>query len=250
MDRIYEQILTHLERGVNLLARQVPQPKWVEVGNFSVFRHMEKTIYQALVQKLARMVSTLDATRLLLNNGFVQEQASLQRILDEIQDDVMFLVFGVLRGDHESPLHRSYLGAFFEEEFDANTPIESTQKRPMIPRKKIRAYLSKSGFSSIDPSSGIELLRTMNKVYSGYVHAASPQIMDMYGGEPSRFHMRGMLGTGVYDGHRKDISNYFLRGIGAIALGTIAFEDKELFDRYRNLFTKYEVISSRKFEET
>ena len=24
----------------------------------------------------------------------------------------------------------------------------------------------------------------------------------------------------------------------------------QLFDRYRNLFTKYEVISSRKFEET
>ena len=82
MDLTYEQVLTHLERAVNLLAGRVPRPKWVESAKPSAFRHVEKTIHQAIVQKLARMVSTLDAARLLLNNGFVQEQAALQRMLD------------------------------------------------------------------------------------------------------------------------------------------------------------------------
>ena len=35
--------------------------------------------------------------------------------------------------------------------------------------------------------------------------AASPQIMDMYGGAPARFHMRGMSGSIVHDAHREDL---------------------------------------------
>ena len=89
MDHVYEQVLTYMERIVDDLARRVPQPQFVE--KFGAFRHVEKSICQAIVQKLARMVSTLHAARLLCNHGFVQEQAALQRILDEIQEDVLFL---------------------------------------------------------------------------------------------------------------------------------------------------------------
>ena len=155
MDQNYEQIMTHLERAVNLLARKVPEPKLIDFGDFRAFRYEEKTIYQAIVQKLARMVSTLDAARLLLNNGFVQEQASLQRILSEIQEDITFLSHGVLQDDHQSSLFCRYLEAFFEEEFDADTAIESTQKRPMIPRQNIQAYLARTKFSDDDPSTGV-----------------------------------------------------------------------------------------------
>ena len=122
------------------------------------------------------------------------------------------LALGVIRGDHESQLHRRYLDAFFEEEFDADTAIESTQKRDMIPRKKIQAYLSDTGLYGTDRSSLTGLFRTMHKAYSGYVHAASPQIMDMYGGAPARFHMRGMSGSIVHVGHKEDLRNLFYRG--------------------------------------
>ena len=125
--------------------------------------------------------------------GFVQEQAALQRILDEINEDITFLAYGVINGDVTS-LHQSYLDAFFEEEFDAYTALDSTQKRAPIHRRKIHAYLSRMD-SGIDSSTAIEVSRTVSKIYSGYVHAASPQIMDMYGGSPPRFHVRGMLGT-------------------------------------------------------
>ncbi len=96
MDEIYKQTLTFLEQVVRILAAKVPQPKLVVIGKIRAFRHEEQTIYQAIVQKLARMVSTLAASRLLFDNGFVQEQASLQRILDEISEDILFLAFGVI----------------------------------------------------------------------------------------------------------------------------------------------------------
>ena len=243
MDQNYEQILTHLERAVNLLARQVPGPKLIDFGDFRAFRYEEKTIYQAIVQKLARMVSTLDAARLLLNNGFVQEQASLQRILGEIQEDISFLFHGVLQDDHQSSLHRSYLEAFFEEEFDTDTAIESTQKRPMISRQKIQAYLARTKFSDDDPSTGKELLRTNHKMYSGYVHAASPHIMDMYEGNSGQFHMRGMLEHPAYNEYKQDLWNYFYRGIVVCSFGAEAFGDKNLF---KNLLFLSEELSATK----
>ena len=141
---------------------------------------VEKSIHQAIVQKLARLVSTLYATRLLLNHGFVQEVGALKRVLDEIQDDILFLWSGI---DDQSPLHREFLDAFFEEEFDADTALESTQKRKMIPRSKIRAHnarvIANIRGAPFDPSRTTEVLRTINKAYSGYVHAASPQIMEV-----------------------------------------------------------------------
>lgn len=229
MDEIYKQTLTFLEQVVNILAAAVPQPKLVEIEKLRAFRYEEQTIHQAIVQKLARMVSTLAATRLLFNNDFVQEQASLQRILDEITEDIQFLAFGILNKDQKSKLHCQYLDAFYQEEFDAETAIESSQKRPMIPRKKIQAYLARTSFSPFDPSGGQELLRTVSKTYSGYIHAASPQLMDMYGGEPKRFHMRGMKGTLIYDDSEWDLWSYFYRGICACALSAKAFGFEELF---------------------
>ena len=249
MDLTYEQVLTHLERAVNLLAGRVPRPKWVESAKPSAFRHVEKTIHQAIVQKLARMVSTLDAARLLLNNGFVQEQAALQRMLDEIQQDTSFLALGVIRGDHESQLHRRYLDAFFEEEFDADTAIESTQKRDMIPRKKIQAYLSDTGLYGTDRSSLTGLFRTMHKAYSGYVHAASPQIMDMYGGAPARFHMRGMSGSIVHVGHKEDLKNLFYRGIISCGVSAKAFGDENLYEECRDLMRWLDGVFSESIRE-
>ena len=243
MNHLYEDILRNLEGTVNLLAGKVPEPQLVEFEGDRRFRHVEKTIYQAIVQKLVRMVSTLDGARLLLEHGFVQEQASLQRILDEIQEDIAFLVYGILRAEHTSGLHSDYLNAFFEEEFDAKTAIESTQRRPMIRRRRIQAYLARTGLMPHDPSTGTELLRTLTRTYSGYIHAASPHIMDMYGGMPPRFHMRGTKGTPVYEGHREDLRNYFCRAIITCALASKVFGDEKLFEENRDLLRQFETMS-------
>ena len=243
MDQLYEQMLTRIESVVDQLAGRVIQPQLVDIKKLRAFRHLEKTIYQAIVQKLARMVSTLDAARILLNHGFVQEQASLQRLLDEIQEDVLFLALGVIHG--QTPLHRAFLDAFFQEEFDANTAIESTQKRAMISRKKLHSYLARTVEAPMDPTQGAELFRTLSKAYSGYVHAASPQIMDMYCGTPPRFHMRGMKGTRIYEAYSENLWSYFYRGTSAVAFAAKAFGDDALFENIHDLMRQFERASGR-----
>lgn len=241
IDHLSEQILIEMEKTVNQLASRVPSPQRVPSKNSFVFRYVEKSIEQAIVQKLARMVSTLRAARLLLIHGFVQELGALQRILDEIQDDVRFLAIGVIYNDL-TPLHQKYLDAFFEEEFDDEDLMEATQKRPMIPRKKIHAYLARAKGNILDPSRTGEVMRTINKAYSGYVHAASPHIMEMWGGVPPRFFMRGMAKTKRQDDCRRDLWNYVYRGTMACCFAAMAFGDAVLSRDIRQCLQKLDGI--------
>lgn len=244
---IYDQALGHMECTVHALARRVSPPVRVPYKDGFVFRYVEKTLHQALVQKLARLVSSLHATRLLMDHGFVQEQAALQRTLGELQEDITFLAFAIIFNSRER-LHQDYLDAFFQEEFDADTALASTQKRPMVPRKKIQAWIARAEGSGLDPSRGIELSRTISKTYSGYIHAASPHIMDLYGGDPAKFHMKGMLGTPRHDEHRADLWNYFYRGIIAFGFVAKAFGDSKLFDTIHEFTREFERLSGKNYE--
>ena len=157
--------------------------RFVELPFGKAFRFKEKDIYQAIIQKLARAQSAVRAAYVLLKNGFLQEQAILHRVIDETNEDILFLVYAVTT-DTVTDLHRRYLDAFWAEEIDeSGNMIDSRQKRPMIPRKKIRAYLASVDKVLVEKYRGIELSRTISKAYSGFVHGASPHIMDMYGGE-------------------------------------------------------------------
>ena len=57
--------------------------------------------------------------------------------------------------------------------------------------------------------------------YSGYVHAASPHIMEMYGGNPARFHVRGMHGTPRQDEHRDDFCHAIDSGFAPMNRGAL-----------------------------
>lgn len=235
-----------MEDALHSLANHVPKPERVTFDNGFNFRYVEKTIYQVLIQKHARLISGLYAARLLMEHGFIQEQASLQRILDEIQEDITFLSYSVIFND-KTKLHEDYLNAFWKEEFDANSALESTQKRYMTPRKKIHAYIARIEGAEMNPSRGIELARTMSKTYSGYVHAASPQIMDMYSGNPPCFKIKGMLGTELHNAHRADLWNYFYRGIIAFSYTAKAFGDEELFEKIRDVMFEFTSLSGKSY---
>lgn len=247
MHELYEQLLRDMEVGLDRLTSQVPAPKRVPfVQNRFVFRYVERTAQQAIVQKLARTITGLRATLLLLRNGLVQEQAVIQRVLDELREDVTFLAYGIIKGELDTNLHKSFLEAFYEEEFDnPENPVASTQKRPMVPRRKIQAYLARIEGIVGNPSFNQEVTRTLSKAYSGFVHGASPQIMDMYGGNPPHFHVRGMLGTPRMRECEHDIWNYFDRGIGTFVIAACVFNDRELVAHLSSQKRNFEVQSGR-----
>jgi hypothetical protein len=197
-----------------------------------------------MVQKLARVVSGLHAAWLLLENGFLQEQAAIQRMLDEFHEDILFLAFAVINRE-QTPLHQKYLDAFYKEEFDAPTAVESSHDRPMVSRKKIRAYIARVDLAGTDPSTAVTLSHTIHSGYSGFVHGASPHIMDMLQGNPPRFRIHGMGGTSRQDEHRNDLYNPFFRAIISFAMVAKAFGDDELFQSLHAYHLEFDKLSGR-----
>jgi hypothetical protein len=238
MEHLYVEALSNMEETVHELAARLPPPQLVKIGQGFEYRYVEKHLHQAIVQKLARMVSAIGGARLLLRHGFIQEQGALHRMIDETQQDINFLVLGTQEGGL-TDLHERALDAFWKEEFaDPEDPL-STQDRPMPPRQKIRAALANSGLTDVDPSTMVKNLHTISKAYSGYVHGASPHIMEMFGGTPPHFHMSGLLDAPLHDSHREDLWNYFHRGICAFALAAKAFGDAGLFEKVRRYSDRF-----------
>lgn len=242
----YDQTLKSMADTLADLAARVPSPVLIENAGAYVYRYRERTIHQAIIQKLARVVSGLHAAHLLAAQGFFQEQGVLQRVIDELNEDVTFLSFGAITGD-VTPLHLEYLDAFYQEEFDQpGDALASSQRRPMVPRQKIRAYLSRTIRIS-DPSSKAEVLRTISKIYSGFVHGASPHIMDMYGGAPPRWHVAGMLATPLTEDHREDLWNSVYRAIGSFALAAKAFGVEELYIVVRDYMRAFAAAAGQEY---
>lgn len=245
MDQLYLQALETMNQAFDVLSRRVGNPQQQPMGRGYVYRYKEKSIYQAIVQKLARVVTGLQAISVLNKAGFFQEQAALQRTLDEFEEDIAFLCFGLIFNDL-TDLHKKYLAAFYEEEFDdPESAIRSTQKRPMIPRTKIRAFVSKDRGGGYDQSSTIEVARTIHKGYSGFVHGASPQIMELYFGNPPRFQLSGGIDSPFYKDHLDDLLNYYYRSILSFAFAAKAFGEETLFMRIFEYSRQFAIASGR-----
>ena len=145
MDTLYVRTLTIMEFWLAQMEQLVPPPIKVQMGDSFQFRYKEQSLEQALIQKLARMTTGLRSARLLLNSGQFQDQASIQRMLDDAEEDILFLGLGYLLNDM-TERHKKYLESFYEEEFDnPESALDSTQKRWSIPRDKVRAYIANKG---------------------------------------------------------------------------------------------------------
>ncbi|MCV2366458.1 hypothetical protein LNV23_23790 [Paucibacter sp. DJ1R-11] len=247
MRKLFHEVLTVMENAFARLEKQVPPPQRVEWADGFVFRYLERSLEQALILKLARSISTLRAVDILLLHGFLQEQASLLRILDEIHEDIYFLA-APLTNDQVTERHTQYLAAFFAEEFpDPENSLARHEKPNLPPRRKIRSYVTRVLSTDPNPSKAHDVGETISSVYSGYVHASAPQTMDMYGGSPAHFHLAGMRGTPLMEDHIHDSWNYFYRGLMATTVVAKALGDAPLVKTMYDYLQRFEGESGERF---
>lgn len=222
-----DRVLSIMEAAFFRLEQGIEPPCLTPWRAGAVFRYKTQSIEQALVQKLARVISSLHAADVLLEAGYVQEQGVIHRILDELNEDISFLAIA-RTNDSETALHTRYLKAFFDDQLAENWEPNSTVKGPDMPsRKSIRAYVKRILGKGVKDSNASE---TVARAYGGYVHAASQNIMDLYGGDPPKFHLGGMLGTPRIQEHRDDAWNYLYRSLVSVIFVSRAFGDKQLSD--------------------
>lgn len=221
---LFREAIDTMELAFRELEDRVPRPRYVKRPDGTTLRYLEQTVHQAILLKLARYISGLNACDVLLVTGFVQEQGVLQRTLDETNDAILFLVFGAQDG--LAKVHRKYLSAFWQEEFEEGVaPIDSTKGRYIYPGEVRKWLLQRTGEEEND--IGARSTSIVARAYSGYVHAAAPHIMDMCGGPGLRFHLKGLNGTTRISEHVDDFWNYVYRGFLVSICATRSFGDEE-----------------------
>ena len=92
----------------------------------------------------------------------------------------------------------------------------------------------------VNVSQALAAGESVSTAYSGYVHAASENIMEMYGGNPQHFHVEGMRGTPRIATFEQDAENYVYRGLMAAGMVAKAFGDKPLVETIYQFLEKYE----------
>jgi hypothetical protein len=248
MNKLLLECVGVSERSFHKLEKNVEPPKYVQRGSHYVFRYQDESIEAAIIQKLARIVSSLYAMLVLSANGLFQEVGATCRMLDEFGEDLHFLCLGVKPGP-VTDLHERYLAAFYEEEFDKpDNPRNSTQNRPMIPRQKIQATIANAPCAAINPSDGQAIQSTIFKADSGYVHGASIHIMEMIesvnGGRPY-YRLSGMLGTQREPEWLAQSWHYCYRGLLYVMEVAGVFDERDLLQELYAYRSEIEVRSGR-----
>jgi hypothetical protein len=236
---IETSVLTECTNAFVLLSKKVPEPKLVPFGNSFVFRHVEKTLEQAIVQKLSRVISTTQGIKALMHCGLYQEVGVLFRVLDELAEDTFFLCLPLL-GEPRTANHEKYLTYFYMEDHkDPENLTAEFKKRPTVPRSTIHAAIASA--MPINQHDGIHVHQVIGTLYSGFIHASSPHIMDSYGGAPPHFHLSGMKGTPREATFQREATTYYYRALQATMLVALAFKDDSLSDRLYEFRASFEL---------
>jgi hypothetical protein len=246
MPYLQAEAVEAMTKAFRRLESAIPQPEQVPHRNSFVFRYANKGIHEALLQKLARCISGLNAVAILLGAGYVQEVGVLFRTLDEIQEDIFFLATAETNGA-KTERHTQYLEAFYAEAvFSRPDGSLEVPKPNLVPRKKIRAHTMNTIGQGVDVSQALTTSESIGTAYSGYVHAASENIMDMYGGNPPHFHLQGMRGTPRIASYSRDAENYVYRGLMAAIVVAKAFGDASLVEAMYKFLGQYESANGHK----
>lgn len=239
-------ILSEMEEHFHSLHTVIEKPEYIKISNRNVFRYKNKTVNISMIQLMARIISGLSSANLLIENGLTQECNVLYRTLDEFQENITFLSKALL-DNNITPLHQKYLDNFFEEEFDnVDSAFHSTQKRDLIPRDKIRAFIANIDENPVNPSDTQKNLETIDKFYSGFVHGTSTHIMDMYSDNPSKYLVRGLSEESPsVTVAQRDFEEYLYRSIFSMLTIALSFNETEVYEKISSLRYEFESQTGR-----
>lgn len=228
------------------LSNAVPSPTPHHEGGKVMQRYSEKTVEQAMVQKLARTISGLRASCILLNDGFLQEQAALCRMVNDFEDDITFLSIAALQSPRPQILNR-YLDDFYSEETAAEDFAEGkrVKGRTTVSRKDIANFIAREQQDPTDEFQSSNAALAVGYMMSGYIHAPSQHIMEMYDPQRKRFITDSWPAHPFLRAHLDDIWSYFYRGIVTFGFASHAIGRPDIFEQCMTQLAYFGQVSGR-----
>lgn len=249
MSNHYYEILNNIASYHGVFLAQVTPPEKITYKDSYVYRFSEKSLNQAIVQKLARLVTGLRAQLVLHENGLYQEQQSMQRIINDTTEDVEFLSFSMIYSD-PTIHHTQFLAAFYAEKTININSSEEASKVHRVERQKIRAYLERISTSQIGGKSLLDKTKKIYEFHSEFLHAHSAPIMDMYFGTPPHFHLGSMSGTHLQPIYMSQLWSSFYNGVLAFGYAAEVFKNNIIFDNCLEIAKKLEVYGGKNYSKS
>lgn len=220
LDRIRARI-EPLERLVAACTASLPPPIFYHSGQEHYgYRFGRPGIRLFCLLKAVRVVSALNAMVALARGGFAQEIGVLVRTMVECTTHIEFVLDALDENDVLASDVDRYIQDFFGDfARNSSADFKRAHVRQGVVHQRLSATLDNLSQQAGDPGQRAPADRMYSSVYltySNYVHAKYPEIMDLYGGVPGRFHLGGMRGT-PKDGENLQIIDTFV-DTAAVAL--------------------------------
>jgi hypothetical protein len=235
-----------LERLVHAFAVSLPKPLFYHSGKKHYgFRYAKPTAQHFCLLKAARVVSALNAALVLVQYGYTQEIGVLMRTVIEYTTHIEFVLDARDDVGTLEPKVEKYVQDYFADfARDSSTDFKGAQVRQTTVNKRLGVSLDNLARQSGDGhrhTAAEQLYSNIYLTYSNYVHAKYPEVMDLYGGEPGRFHLRGMHGTSkdhenlqVVDAFITTASNTFRLMVVQLKLHQLVESDAVLSEWFRS----------------
>lgn len=227
--------LTPLERLIGLFSASLEQPKLVDVEGGRAYRYEAPDARHFCLLKGVLAVNTLYAILELARCGFIFQVSALLRVVIECTTHIEFVLDPSTDVKHKEKV-AAYLAAYFAD-FDRD-PSAPFEKAP-IKQGQVHATIGKTLddiAAQYENAEGrkptADAYFSVYRCFSNFVHGRYPETVDLYGGNPGRFHLHGMSGT------RKDmemavtlepitstVSNVFAHMVQALSLGKFVEAD-------------------------
>lgn len=244
------ETLRKLQVHYDVLFSYLPPPVRTRIGSNVYFRHPEKSDALLCCLKGVKLISTLNAALVLLRSGYTQEIGALCRMADDFFYEILFFTEPI-QENGSSKDQLKMLEDFFKEEFEnPDDLLGSAQNRDTVPRRKINAAFGKLTNDQINPHDAQITAGIVHKAFSGYVHGAYPHIMEIYGGQPPRYHMAGMLGTPRIREWENQLVTYVYRAIMVTELNSSRLGAESNERQLRQLLIEYETVLNCKSTES
>jgi hypothetical protein len=211
------------------------------------FRYVGPDFRHFCLLRACRIVSALNGAMELARCGYPQEIGVLHRVVQESSSQINAVMAQITIDGHVSGKLATFIDAYFRDAHRSET------MQPDSPTKLSQKYVNEligsrlDEFSLLDRNnpnwkSAAERYWHIDWVFSNYVHGRYPETMDLYGGEPGRFHLYGMKGTPkdleniqMLDAFMTTASRCFVGLVKGLQLHDVISRDQMLTEWYGKL---------------
>ena len=235
--------LTKLQYGADRIAHAAGRPSLFGPTGLQWYRFPDETILQVAAVKAVRIVSGLNATFRLAEQGYSVEAAVVLRTVDDFVDEITFLLEGYQSGA-PTRAHQDFLKHFFGETVESTEQMLVDGSRPdRVKKKSIQAGQARY-LNPDDPDAPRKMVKAIDRGFDGYVHGAYPHSMELF--DPNRasgtFRMEGVDGTPYQATILTHLALYVSRALSVFGMVALHIGEQAL---------REELVGARKrFEES